>query len=32
MKLRAAALRFVAGEELKAQGFGEYQHLFDSEK
>ena len=28
--INSAALRFVAHEELEAQGFGEYLHLFDA--
>ena len=30
--INSAALRFVAHEELEAQGFGEYMHLFDADE
>ncbi len=28
--INSAALRFIAVEDLEAQGYGEYRHLFDA--
>ena len=30
--INSAALRFVPRDELEAQGYGEYSHLFDADK